>query len=147
MRGYKIGAQKPSVYERYGVNEGKYILATLHRAENVDDPERLLDYLSNIEVTAIALDMIGVHDLSIHFEPFWYRSVRRAVEERMIRRYHESLRAGVSGYTWDQCWYDYRLGVVGQFNRRIKHDPFNSAVGVWTHDNCISAFEDYNAKN
>ena len=63
-------------------------------------------------------------------------------------RSHESLlRAGVSGYTWDQCWYDYRLGVVGQFNRRIKHDPFNSAVGVWTHDNCISAFEDYNAKN
>jgi len=86
---------------------------------------------------------IGVHDLSSHFVPFWYRSVRRAVEERMIRRYHESLlRAGVSGYTWDQCWYDYRLGVVGQFNRRIKHDPFNSAVGVWTHDNCISAFED-----
>jgi len=37
---------------------------------------------------------------------------RREVEEDMVRRYHEALRAaGVSGYDWDRCWYDYRRGT------------------------------------
>lgn len=86
---------------------------------------------------------VGVHDLSNHFVPFWYRSVRRAVEEPLVRRYYEALLdSGVLGYTWDQCWYDYRLGVMGQLNRRIKHDPFATAVGVWIYDNSLSAFDD-----
>ena len=48
----------------------------------------------------------------------------------------------MSDYDWDQCWYDYRLGAIGWLNRRIKHSPFGSAVGLLICDNCINAFDD-----
>lgn len=36
--------------------------------------------------------------------------LRRAQEESLARLYHRELLArGVSGYSWDQCWRDYRL--------------------------------------
>ena len=35
---------------------------------------------------------------------------RRANEEALVRRYHAALLVrGVQGYTWAQCWHDYRL--------------------------------------
>ena len=37
---------------------------------------------------------------------------RRAVEDRLVRTYHELLSAtGVAGYKWDECWRDYRRGT------------------------------------
>jgi aminoglycoside/choline kinase family phosphotransferase len=37
---------------------------------------------------------------------------RRAHEEALVRRYHDTLiAAGVAGYTWDRCWHDYRRGT------------------------------------
>lgn len=37
----KVAQLFPETMERYGLAPGKYILATLHRAENTDDPQRL----------------------------------------------------------------------------------------------------------
>jgi hypothetical protein len=86
---------------------------------------------------------IGVHDLANHIPPNWHRTVRNAMEKDLLQRYHAQLcHRGVIGYDWDQCWFDYRLGVVGQVNRRIKHAPFDTAVGLWLCDNCLNAFED-----
>lgn len=37
---------------------------------------------------------------------------RRAVEDELVRRYHDALLdAGVDGYGWDACWEDYRRGT------------------------------------
>lgn len=91
---------------------------------------------------------VGVHDLATHIPPYWHRTVRNAMEEGLLRRYHAKLCAyGVNGYSWDQCWYDYRLGVMGCLNNRIRHSPFDSAVGLWICDNCINAFVDLDCED
>ena len=41
---------------------------------------------------------------------------RRAHEGRLVRRWHDGLVAnGVEGYTFDDAWYDYRMGLAAQF--------------------------------
>lgn len=38
---------------------------------------------------------------------------RKAADEQVLRTYHEGLRAGgVEDYSYDQCWEDYRLGIL-----------------------------------
>ena len=40
--------------------------------------------------------------------------LRRAHERELLRGYWEGLEAvGISGYTWEQCWYDYRHATFG----------------------------------
>lgn len=38
---YGRGAEGSAALSRYGVSEGEYFLATIHRADNTDDPEKL----------------------------------------------------------------------------------------------------------
>jgi UDP-N-acetylglucosamine 2-epimerase (non-hydrolysing) len=52
------------LYKKYNVDRDKYILSTLHRAENVDNPERLQAFLDAIQSVALALDMKAV--MSLH---------------------------------------------------------------------------------
>jgi aminoglycoside/choline kinase family phosphotransferase len=41
---------------------------------------------------------------------------RRAHERPLLRAYHDALRArGVGGYSWDDCWRDYRRYAFGGF--------------------------------
>jgi hypothetical protein len=48
--------------------------------------------------------MIGLH---------WYPERRKALEGRLLRRYHERLcEAGISGYAWEDCQQDYRISMM-----------------------------------
>ena len=41
---------------------------------------------------------------------------RRQVEPDLLRAYHDALlHAGVTGYSYDRCWRDYRLGILESF--------------------------------
>jgi hypothetical protein len=52
---------------------------------------------------------IGVDDLSYFLGAGLVPEVRRVVEQDLVRRYHEGLlERGVTGYSWEQCWEDYR---------------------------------------
>lgn len=52
---------------------------------------------------------IGTDDLSYFLGAGLVPEVRRSVERDLVRRYHEGLLArGVEGYSWDDCWEDYR---------------------------------------
>jgi aminoglycoside/choline kinase family phosphotransferase len=45
---------------------------------------------------------------------------RRIAERDLLPRYHEALCArGVSGYTFEACWTDYRLSVLRQFSEAV----------------------------
>lgn len=53
---------------------------------------------------------VGPHDVAYMITLFWYPEHRQNQELSMVKRYHRRLlEAGVSGYTWDDCWQDYRL--------------------------------------
>ena len=43
----------------------------------------------------------------------WEPETRRLLEQPLLRHYHGRLLAlGVQGYSWDDCWNDYRLSVI-----------------------------------
>jgi hypothetical protein len=43
----------------------------------------------------------------------WYGDRRKVLERDLLMRYHgRLLQAGVTGYTWEDCWHDYRLAVI-----------------------------------
>jgi hypothetical protein len=58
------------------------------------------------QTTAIG---VGTEDLSYFLGAGLSPDVRRVVERDLVRRYHDGLLAyGVTGYSFDDCWEDYR---------------------------------------
>jgi hypothetical protein len=56
---------------------------------------------------------IGAHDVAYLFTLFWYPERRARFEKSLVYYYHEQLvRLGISNYSWDDCWLDYRLYTV-----------------------------------
>jgi len=55
----------------------------------------------------------GTFDLSYLLGLCLLPTERRATEPGLLRRYHEALVGlGVTGYSFDRCWDDYRLGML-----------------------------------
>jgi len=50
-------AERPELFERFGVERGKFALATLHRAENVDVDQRLRSILAGLDAAGSALGL------------------------------------------------------------------------------------------
>jgi UDP-N-acetylglucosamine 2-epimerase (non-hydrolysing) len=50
-------AERPELYERFGVTPGAYAVATVHRAENTEAPERLRGIFRGLAEVARALDL------------------------------------------------------------------------------------------
>jgi hypothetical protein len=56
---------------------------------------------------------IGAHDVAYLITLFWYPDHRHHQERAMLYRYHTGLvERDVSNYSFDDCWYDYRLYVL-----------------------------------
>jgi UDP-N-acetylglucosamine 2-epimerase (non-hydrolysing) len=53
----KQRAEHPALFERFAVAPGRYALATVHRAENTDHPDRLRGILEGLEQTARTLEL------------------------------------------------------------------------------------------
>lgn len=60
---------------------------------------------------------LGAFDLSYFLCESLTTDDRREHEERLVRRYHAGLLAGgVTGYTFDDLWFDYRVSMATQFS-------------------------------
>jgi hypothetical protein len=56
---------------------------------------------------------LAVYDLAYAMILYWDAELRRTLEVPVLRHYHECLiRQGITGYTWEQLWDDYRLCVM-----------------------------------
>lgn len=66
---------------------------------------------------------------------------RRAVEPGLIQHYHaQLLQYGVRDYSWDECWHDYRLGVITNLRTPLgnRKQPY-----VWYRlERAIQAYRD-----
>lgn len=56
-----LAAEKSTVLDEYDLNSGEFVLMTAHRAENVDDRDRLVDILTGIDRVASELDQPVVY--------------------------------------------------------------------------------------
>ena len=56
---------------------------------------------------------IGPFDVAYLIALFWFPERRQRMERELVKYYHSILiDNGVSGYNWEQCWFDYRLGAI-----------------------------------
>jgi ecdysteroid kinase len=56
---------------------------------------------------------LGVYDLAYPMVLGWDVEIRRRFEKPILEHYHKQLlKHGVSGYSWEQLFYDYRLSAV-----------------------------------
>ena len=63
---------------------------------------------------------VGGQDLAYMIGLRLYPESRRLIEKVLIKRYHNDLlKFGVKNYSWDDCWYDYRLGALLNLYRNL----------------------------
>jgi thiamine kinase-like enzyme len=53
---------------------------------------------------------VGCQDLAYMIGLYLYPDYRHLIEEYLIKRYYKNiLKLGIQDYSWDECWYDYKL--------------------------------------
>ncbi len=55
----------------------------------------------------------GMEDISSLIARYWFPEYRKKYEKMLVKYYHDKLlEFGIINFTWDDCWNDYRLGVI-----------------------------------
>jgi len=53
---------------------------------------------------------VGGQDLAYMIGLWWYPERRHLMEKDLVKRYYNVLlKFGIKNYSWDECWYDYKL--------------------------------------
>ncbi len=88
---------------------------------------------------------LAAKDLAHMMAIFWFPEQRKALERLLLENYYERLCAdGVTDYSWEQLWNDYRLCVI----RKLFHPAWQWATGHhpniwWNHlERVMTAYED-----
>lgn len=90
---------------------------------------------------------LAMNDLSYMMALFWSPERRARLEKPYLQRYHQHIVGqGVTNYTWDNLWYDYRLCVMNHHFAPVWQWKHQSIVDVWWNhlERIISAFDDLN---
>lgn len=84
-------------------------------------------------------------DLAFMMALQWHAERRGRLEQELLRLYHRALcAAGVSSYTWETCWSDYRLSVIKQLCTPIYVSSYGvKPAGWWNNlEYVFAAYED-----
>jgi thiamine kinase-like enzyme len=103
-----------------------------------------VDSLRLIDWDAWRLDL-GAEDLAYMMALHWYPERRRRVEVPLLRQYHEALTSnGVTGYSFEALWEDYRLSVVWRLAVPVWQSSMKLGPWVWwSHlERILLAFDD-----
>jgi len=90
---------------------------------------------------------IGAQDLAYMISLFWDPDTRYIRERDLVKRYHDALlRFGVENYSWDDCWYDYRLNTFVNLYRILWWYDGLGPFELWwrTLHNTTQAIDDLN---
>jgi hypothetical protein len=87
----------------------------------------------------------GAADLAYMMAVHWYPERRARLEARLIERYHAGLLAhGVTAYSLERLWEDYRLSVIGLLSTPVWQQSYGLHPGIWWPHlhRVLAAFED-----
>jgi len=87
----------------------------------------------------------GTNDLAYMMGLHWYPDLRQRSEQILLKRYHNNLLdQGVSDYSWDDCWLDYREScIMNLFIPVWQWQRGNSSIVWWSHlERSFLAFAD-----
>ncbi len=139
----------PRLYQRVADGRNRRALTLIHGDANLSNVMLPRD-VGHEQTLLIDWQLWGVsfaaEDLAHLIALYWPKPVRDATERGLLKRYHEGLlRHGVQGYTWVDCWADYRLAGI----LRVLFMPmwfWNSGApveSVWRSlGSAMQAFED-----
>ena len=87
---------------------------------------------------------LGPLDLAYLMAIFWHPARRSLLEKSLVKHYHQRL--GVPGYSWGDCWYDYRLSVVNLLFMLAWWWSFRMPAYLWWYrlERLMMAYEDLN---
>lgn len=75
---------------------------------------------------------VATGDLAYMMAIHWYPERRRRLERECLRRYHAVLaESGVSGYSFEALWQDYRLSVLWQITTPVWQATHGIGAWVW----------------
>jgi hypothetical protein len=93
------------------------------------DPQRETVRIVDWELCSVNL---GTFDLAEILSLHWDAGPHSERERDLVVRYHASLCAhGVADYSWEQCWYDYRLALVNHLFTPIQQWADQHWPGFW----------------
>jgi hypothetical protein len=142
---HEVLAALPDLYERLTlrraytvVHDDIHIGNVLYPRNPAKDTVRIIDWQTwHID--------LAPKDLAHMMAIFWFPEQRRDMERMLLRHYHDRLcEAGVTDYSWNELWSDYRLCVI----RKLFHPTWQWATGHhpniwWNHlERVMTAFED-----
>jgi hypothetical protein len=90
---------------------------------------------------------VGCQDLAFMIGIFLSPENRRSIEKDLIKRYYNNLlKFGVENYSWDECYYDYKLLTLLNLFRIIDWWRRGALPKTWwpLFENSISTIEDLN---
>ena len=54
------------------------------------------------------------------------------MEKDLVKRYHNNLlKFGVKNYSWDDCWYDYKLGALLNLYKIVNYWYWEAPPFLW----------------
>jgi len=89
---------------------------------------------------------LGAADVAYMICHYWFLERRRVLEKDILERYYQRLQEnGVTDYTWDEFWYDYRLSAISSlYVPVIRSNQHNSWNWYPQFEKVASSFEDLN---
>jgi len=128
------------LYATYTIAHGDaHVWNLLYPRDGVTDADiRLIDW-DNWRIGRAAADL--AYMMAVH----WYPERRARLEAPLLERYHAGLCArGVTDYSLERLWEDYRLAVIGHLAIPIWQQTLGLPPAIWwSHlHRIIAAFED-----
>lgn len=128
----RVLADYPTLDRRFAsrrhltVTHGDFILGNvLLPNDPARDAVRILDW----ELCTVNL---GTFDLAEILSLHWDAGISSERERALVERYHAGLLArGVGGYSWDQCWDDYRLSLLNHLFTPVQQWADQHWPGFW----------------
>jgi len=120
------------------VHEDIHIGNVLYPRDPDTDTVRIIDWQTWL------IDL-APKDLAHMMALFWFPEQRRALEIPLLQQYHARLcENGVTGYSWEQLWHDYRLSVIRKlFQPAWQWDTGHEPNIWWNHlERVMMAYED-----
>ena len=88
---------------------------------------------------------VGCQDLAFMLGIFLSHDSRRLMEKDLMERYYNGLlKLGVENYSWDECWYDYKLSALLNLYRIILRWNANMKFWWYEFERVLFMIEDLN---
>ncbi|WP_217563129.1 phosphotransferase [Paenibacillus sp. GbtcB18] len=145
--GDRLADQRRSLYTKLVQSGGRLLAERLNRSKHltlVHGDAHLWNFLYANEASndgnraAIVLDWeywdvgVGPTETAYAVALWMFPEQRKAVENKLMLTYHNELvSSGVSGYSWNQCRHDYRIGLLQNLLYPVWHWHNGERAELW----------------